>query len=135
MAAKIISCRTMVERLDLQIDKAIKEKASIERYIALCESMVPEFDKVPEPVTNPHEHFLKIKLRKDSRAYKVREIILSHKTPMHINEIYKELFNTGVISTGKIDSLRGNLNGMCEQLRVFVRVAPCVYGLMELGHK
>lgn len=132
ITAKITSCKTMIERLDLQIEKAQKEKARIEDYIAACEHAEGYFAKVEEPVANPHKHFLKIKLRKDSRQYKVREILMAKGTPMHIDDIYKEL---GSSVKGGIDSLRGNLNGMCEQLRVFVRVAPCTYGLMELGHK
>lgn len=132
IAAKIISCRVMIERLDLQIQEALKEKTAIENYITACECAEDFFTKVEEPVANPHKHFLKIKLRKDSRAYKVREILLANNKPMHIDDIYKAL---GSSVKGGIDSLRGNLNGMCEQLRVFVRVKPCVYGLMELGHK
>ncbi len=133
ISAKIASCYTMIERLDLQIAEATKEKSMIEDYITACECANEMFVATVEPVSNPHKHFLKIPLRTDSKAFHVREILLAANKPMRIEDIYTALGDK--VKKATIGSLRGNLNGMCEQLRVFVRVAPCVYGLMELGHR
>lgn len=133
--SEIVRYNAVIERLNHQINEAENEIARIETYLIACDTVKDVFDGVERPDINPHDHYLKLKLRKDSRAYKVREALLNAKKPLHIDEIYKTIHNDNEINKSKLDSLRGNLNGMCSQLRVFVRVKPCVYGLMELGHK
>ena len=132
MNAKVASCMAMIERLDLQIQKAKHEKEDIQKYIAACERSAELFGAVKESTDNPHEHFLKIKLRKDSRAFKVRNILLANGSPMHVEDIYRKLFNEEPLNA-HLNSLRGNLNGFVQQLRVFTRPEPMTYGLMEWG--
>ena len=129
--AKIASCKAMIERLSLQIEECIQERALIEDYMEACACAYDLFERTVEPVDNPHNHFLKLKLRTDSYAFKVRNILLDARKPMHINDICNKLFDDKEIAIKKRSQLRGNLEGLCQQLRVFVRVAPATYGLME----
>lgn len=126
----------MLKATELKIAEAAREREQILDYLHECENALEVFENIKEPVNNPHKHFLKIKLRADSRAYKVRQLILDAQQPLTLNAIYGALFgHLGAVKQSRLDSLRGNLNGMCEKLRVFVRTAPNTYGLMELGHK
>ena len=135
LVAKIVSMKAILERTELKIQEAQKEREELLDYIHECEIALEIFNNIKEPIDNPHKHFLKIRLRKGSRPYKVREILLNANRPMTVENIYRALFPMAVLMQKKVDSLRGNLNGMCEQMRVFVRTAPNTYGLLELGHK
>ncbi len=128
--AKLAYCKTRLERLDLEIANAKKERAQIQDYMDVCADSYSLFDEVVEPVDNPHKHFMQIKLKKGSFAFKARQLILDNGAPMHIDDICKAIYGKDVPKS-KIGQHRGNINHLCSQMRVFVRVAPGIYNLME----
>lgn len=123
----------MIAHLELKIKEAKREIAHIEDNIVACECSMMNFDKC-KPIEIPHKHFVKLKIRKDSRLHKIMRLISDTNRPLHIDEICTMLWGDNW-TTSKRNSLRGNLNAACEELRVFVRTAPQTYGLLELNHK
>ena len=124
--------KDMIRHLRLKIETSQREISDIEDNIVAAECSIENFAKC-KSIEIPHKHFVKLKIRKGSRLYTIMRLIFDANRPLHLDEICKLL--GGDWPANKKDSLRGNLNGACSELRIFVRTAPQTYGLLELNHK
>lgn len=70
--------------------------------------------------------------RKGSLPDRVREMVLKSKKPLHLSEVVKQL---GGPKKASLQSVENRISALARKGAAFVRTAPRIYGLLEMGHR
>jgi hypothetical protein len=103
-----------------------RQRAAAEAYIQALQDVLKSLPRDANDA-KPETY-----LRAGGAMARTRELILSQRRPLHVNDILKGLGKP--VERGVRASLSTSLNTYARRGEVFVRTAPSTFGLLELGH-
>jgi hypothetical protein len=108
--------------------QALEEKLKAAKvYIQALKDVLKAFDKVSSDESMPDAT-----LRTGSSVAQARDVILTKRHPVHIDELLTELGKE--VTRESKASLTGSLAAYVRKGEIFTRPAPSTFGLVELGH-